>query len=298
MNHPSTRARIIITLFLCGFAFCCDTQAQGFLMWQAQRDGQTLHILANIPIMSADIASRLADEIDQAFRSSSLVIFESDPDPDRRKEKMKMIAAISRYPEGESLTRKLPRRVAVEFETFNRNMAIDSDGMDRLRPWMAAQKIIQIASIQSRIRMADDLEQMFYSRAVHDDKAISFLNSTEDTINLYSGMSEERQIQMLQKALRDSRSISNTMAAVENAWRAGDEATATRIITKNYSGYDGLHEELFTSRNETWAGKLDAHRGVEDHVFVLVNISHLVGPGSLLDQLRARGYLIAQIVKK
>jgi len=283
---------------LLAITLLCTVQAQarGFLMWQAQKDDRVIHLLASVPFLSKDVATDLAPEINTAFSDAKLIVFESDPDPERRREGRRLIYETAQYPENDSLVNHLPAPVKKQYQQVCRELVINGENMNRLRPWMAAQNLLRIALVKSQVRLADDLDTVLYRRAVIDDKPLAFLNTAQETLDLYTSMSEELHVRMFEKALSDSRNLTNFLPAVEAAWRATDIDRATKLISDSFAGFEDVHQALFADRNSAWANDLDAQSGIEGEIFAVVNLSHLVGADNLLDRLAGQGYRIAQVV--
>jgi len=270
--------------------------AEGFLMWQAQKDGQTINLLANIPVMSNDLVANLAPEVHDAFKTAKLVIFESDPDIERRKEGRNQIINAAMYPEGDDLMNHLPTDTKRAFQKICREYNIQGHNLIRLQPWMAAQNLLQMIYVRAQVRLGDDLEKYFYRRATEDEKPLAFLQSPNDTINMFGAMSEKDQVRLLDKSIHDAQTLTNFLARVETAWKTSDMDAATGIINESFAAYPDVRKALFQSRHAKWAEDLQSQAGIEEQVFALVSLSSLVGPDNLLDQLKERGYLIAQVV--
>ncbi len=265
-------------------------------MWQAQKEDRKIHILATIPFVSADVATRPAREINQAYDASAVIIFESDPDVERRKAGQQVIMQAARYPEGDSLVNHLSDNTRKQYRSVCQRLTINTENLDRVRPWMAAQNLLKIAMTHSGVRLGDNLDMLFYRRAVNDDKPMAFLNNAQATIDLYSAMSDRAQERVLEKALRDSSTLTNFLPAIETAWRASDAEGAQKLIHSSFAGFEDVAAHLFSARNSSWADDLDAQAGIEGEVMALINLSQLVGPENLFVHLKNRGYLIAQVV--
>ena len=286
------------------FAFltiaCClatpTARADGFLMWQAERDGQTLHVVANIPFIADDLLPSLNPAIYQAFDASPLVVFASDPDPANLRANRQTLIAAGRYPEGESLRDHLPPKTARRLDTLAAEMGLSTRGIQQLRPWLAAENLVNIAATHARIRHVDSLERMFHGRATREDKTLGFLQTSADTVALYEAMPADRLLRLFEKSLDDVARTGELLRRIEAAWRAADPAAAAAVYADHFKGYEDLRDALFAERNRTWAEKLETQAGFASPVFVLVGLPHLVGPGNLLDQLAERGYRIAQVL--
>jgi uncharacterized protein YbaP (TraB family) len=283
-------------LFLLALLAAPMIRAEGFLMWQAERDGRTVHLVANIPFIADDLLPSLDPAIYRAFDASPLVVFASDPDPDRQRANRRAIVEAGKYPEGESLRDHLPPKTARQLDTLATDLAISTRGIQQLRPWLAAENLLNIAAVHAKIRHTDSLDRMFHSRASREGKTIGFLQTPQETIALHEALSDDEQIRLFEKTLRDVPRTAELLRRIEAAWRASDPEAAAAIYVENFAGFEDLHTALFAERNRAWAEKLETQSGFEDPVFALIGLSHLVGPHNLLDQLAARGYRIAQVL--
>ena len=270
--------------------------AQGFLMWQAQKDDRVIHLLAAIPFLSANVATDLGPDVIAAYNESKLVAFEADPDPERRKEGHRLIIQAGRYPEDDTLLNHLTPALRKTYQRLATEWAVNTDNLNRLKPWMAAQTLLRIAMTQSKVRLGDDLEKLLYVRAKIDDRPMAFLNTAQRTVDLYTSLDDALHLRIFEKALGDARTLTNLLPAVETAWRAGDAETATTLVRGSFAGFEDVYRALFPGRNTAWAEDLDAHSVIEGDILAIIGLSHLVGEDSVLDALAARGYRIAQVV--
>ena len=291
MNTRHHRTGALFSVLLLTFVH----SAHAFLMWTAAKDGQALHVLAHIPLLSEEPLTQLWPAIEESFEQSSLVVFESDLDPEARKERFRQILAAGHYPEGENILQKIPRRVLLEYSTFNRSMGVESEETYQLRPWLAAQQVLHVAALRVGIRPTTDMEQLLFVQAQEHNKPIAHLNEADDTLHLYTSMTEDMQIRVLQKSLRDAQAISNTLHAIQKEWLAGSADRAASLVGRAFTGFEPLRDFLFTSRNVLWARRLEEKSQAHEAVFVIVALSHLVGPNSLLNQLEYLGYSIQQV---
>ena len=78
------------------------------------------------------------------------------------------------------------------------------------------------------------------------------------------------------------------------AWRSGDTAALARLMTGEYEDFPDLYRRLTVDRNRAWVGRLAALLNDRDDYLVVVGALHLVGPESVVDLLRQRGYQVTQ----
>ncbi|HMP89889.1 MAG TPA: TraB/GumN family protein [Kiritimatiellia bacterium] len=285
-------SRILHILFLVVLFLATSNHADAFLLWEATRGEQTIHVLAVVPLTSSVVFSDLANEIKDAYHNAERVVFESDQAPDKRRDRLRALVEAGTYPTGETIHRQLPRRVLLEYGTFHREMGTEGNETYRIRPWLAAQQVLNIAAIKAGIKIQDDLAGIFHDRCLADGKETHPLSTNDEILDFYSGMSLELQVQMLQKALKDARTIKDTVFAMEQYWTAGRYDQFENFFRKSYAGHDALHAGLFASRNQGWVERLKQFEG--KNILVLTGAAHLAGKDSLLENLKQNGFSIRQ----
>jgi len=276
--------------------FAGAVHADGFLMWQAQRDGSVIHLLASIDFLTPDSLSVIAPEIRDAFDMSEVVVMESEMDMERRKLERRKIIAASAYPEGDNLMNHLPASTAERFNTLCKKMSIQSRGLVNSEPWAAAYNLTTVAQAKLAIPLKNKMDHMFYNWAVSENKSVDFLNQPEDTIAMFSDLPEETHVQIFDKTLNDIENMRDTYMRSEAAWRAADADAAAAIVEESYTGYPELREVLNRAAINRWADKLDEELAGEENIFALIHLRHLVGKDRLLEKLKEKGFVIAQVV--
>lgn len=272
------------------------THAQGFLMWQAQRDGKVIHLLAGIDFLTQDSLTDIAPEIRNAFEKSEVILMESEMDMERRKlERRKIIEAAS-YPQGDNLMNHLPSAVADRFNKLCEKLVIQNRGMIRVKPWAAAYNLQTVAQAKLAIPLNNRMDYVFYDWANRDDKSVDFLNKPDEIIAMFGDLPEETHVRIFDKALNDIENMADTHQKAEAAWRASDADAAAALVDSSDAADPELRELLNRAAGNRWADKLEAQLTYEDNVFALVHLRNLVGRDRLLEKLKAKGFLIAQVM--
>jgi hypothetical protein len=283
-------------LMLTGFVTATACASEGFLMWQAQRDGKTIHLLANIAFVSPDLLQFLAPEVQDAFAKSDIIMFESAMDPEQKILERKKIMEAAAYPEDDNLLNHLPSKTAAVFDGICAKLAIENNGIIRQKPWSAAQNLRRIASAQAGVQFKGSLENNFWWRVSHDGKPADYLSGADQLIAMYGGLSDELQIKMFEKTLKETGDLAGILKQTETIWRHSDAEAATQLVNNSYRGYEDLRAGIFHKQHEQWADQLDAQLSQTKIIFALIDLEHLAGADNLLDQLHKRGFLIAQVI--
>jgi uncharacterized protein YbaP (TraB family) len=81
------------------------------------------------------------------------------------------------------------------------------------------------------------------------------------------------------------------MATALRLWQAGDAAGLDRaLVAPTRTAYPELFQRMFLDRNRRMVDAVAGYLGGGGESFVVVGAGHLVGPGGMLDLVRARGY--------
>jgi uncharacterized protein len=87
------------------------------------------------------------------------------------------------------------------------------------------------------------------------------------------------------------------------AYAAGDEATLEQLTFdrsawteagRSEAELDQMMKELLFDRNASWIAPIERLHA-EGNAFIAVGAAHLIGPGSVLELLRARGFSVARV---
>jgi uncharacterized protein YbaP (TraB family) len=79
------------------------------------------------------------------------------------------------------------------------------------------------------------------------------------------------------------------------AWRDGELESLSAELLEEFAGFPGLYESLVTKRNSDWVPQLEQMLAGERRHLVVVGALHLVGPDSVIEQLRARGHRVERL---
>lgn len=83
--------------------------------------------------------------------------------------------------------------------------------------------------------------------------------------------------------------LSKTMAAMQSAWKRGDQRVFVRLLHDLERGSPETYRMMFTERNARWADWIAARMQTPGTVFVAVGAGHLAGKDSVLVRLAEKG---------
>jgi uncharacterized protein YbaP (TraB family) len=79
------------------------------------------------------------------------------------------------------------------------------------------------------------------------------------------------------------------------AWRDGELERLAAELLSEFDAFPGLYDTIVTKRNAAWVPTLEKMLADGRRHLVVVGALHLVGPDSVIDQLRARGHEVERL---
>jgi len=270
--------------------------SDAYLLWKGELEGKTVHVLAVTPAMTEGLSASLPAEVTGAYEAAALIAFETQADPERRKQERRKIIDQALYPEGESVTQHLPAETTRRLETVLRDLNVQNRGMLRVQPWATAHNLMNIASTRAGVKLAENLETYFQQKALNDGKSTDTLNKPDEVVALYNALTKAEQVKILEMALRDAAALNTIYQQRETAWVNGDADAAAALINGSFAEYQDIQRALFDETNRRWAKKIAGMTRFDDVIMVVVPLPHAVGQFNLLDHLREQGFSVAQVV--
>jgi uncharacterized protein YbaP (TraB family) len=167
--------------------------------------------------------------------------------------------------------------------------------MDRFRPWFAS--LLMVATEYQVLGAAPDLgvDQHFEERAMKDGKAGRGLETVEQQLALFAGMTAEQEEEVLEQTLAEMASVEAEYENMIRAWRTGDLEALQALLFREAERYPDLMETFLNARNRAWVPELEQVLKRGGRAMVLVGAGHLGGEQGVINLLRGKGYAVRQI---
>ena len=207
-------------------------------------------------------------------------------------------------PEGKTLTDMLPEKLYARLDKLFSSKGLPLAGLSRLKVWVIT---VQAAMIDHIMDFATKqaLDMVLYTRAQQAGKKVGGLETVEEQIGVFDGLTSGEQVRMLEQTLDLLAEFkAEGRAPVEyllEAYLAGDDKKMVDAMLETYDPENELDKKLikrlFTDRNATMskriAEKLEAGKGKS--FFFAIGAGHLVGEEGMVKMLRARGLTIEPV---
>jgi uncharacterized protein len=258
-------------------------------LWEVSSPRGKAHLLGSLHLARQEIYP-LGERILEAFQQSDLLAVEADV-TSMGNRMQELLGAQAFYPEGEALS----RRLKPETLSRMRDAGVDIAAVDRMRPWYLAMslQINILGELGYEQRHGVDLH--FLHKAQACGKRVVELEGVERQMALLTQLADGNEDLFLDFTMEE---LGTTRAEAErlfHAWRTGDIEYVERLITRTFlrnPGFEPLYETLFLKRNREMAERVREMIERGERPFVIVGAGHLVGRGSVLENLSAMGFTV------
>ena len=164
--------------------------------------------------------------------------------------------------------------------------------LDKLTTWAAALTIGARAAHREEASGADGVEAILTRRFA--GKGLGALETRGGQLATFDRLPEGSQRNLLVQAAQDARDPAGGYKRLFAAWAAGNEAglAATLDPVRRDAA---IERTLVRDRNARWASDIVRRLERPGHVLIAVGAGHLVGAGSVVAMLRARGLKVERM---
>ncbi len=250
--------------------------------------GGTIHIL---PISEFPLPSKFT----QTYEKSDTLVFEVKmPDPADIEGQRKMMAGLA-YAEGKTLKDDVSEETYEALNAYLSNFGATADQLAQFKPGMVASMLVAMEAQRSQLA-GQGVDAYFMQLAARDGKNSEYLESLDFQINMLANMGAGEEDRLISETLETLPELKDMLKSTIKAWREGDTKKIDELVVATFKRESpASFDDVFTKRNQNWLPQIEAMFGDDDQEFVLVGAGHLVGDGSVIDLLEAKGYKVEQM---
>lgn len=254
-------------------------------LWKVADQDTTIYLFGTVHVLPTGVAwygGKVAEAFD---RSGELVTEILDTDGSANRGAMIRRAAL---PQGQTLRAMLPEEERARYEAALAGLGLPPQSFDAYEPWLAAM-ILSVTPL-TRAGFAPDngVDVALGAKAKARGIRHEGLETYEYQLGLFDSLPLETQKHYLAQVVKGLPTVGEEIKAMIGAWERGDADTLARLMNAD-EDYPGMFEALLTNRNKAWAAWIQDRMKQPGTVFVAVGAGHLAGPGSVQEQLAARG---------
>ena len=271
--------------------------AHKHFLWSVRSDaGATVYRLGSMHLATKSLYP-LDGAIEDAFSRSGTLVVEINPANEQAAERAALIRQQGLYTGGDTLKTKLSKETYAQVEARFKRLGIGMERLDTMKPWLVS-IVLEISTLQQMgfdPRYGIDLH---FANQAKGRMRVAELETVESQVHLFSDLSEQEQELLLLYTLTDLDLLAGQIDQLTTAWRRGDLEAFQAVMVRERGAHPELEpllHRLFEERNRRMAAQVEEYLKTPDTAFVVVGAGHLVGPGSIVDLLREKGYRVEQL---
>lgn len=258
-------------------------------LWLLQDEDTRIWLFATVHVLAAE-ANWRSPELATALAEAETIILETPVDAQAERAVAAAVQAQGLLPASLSLSDLLAPAEAERLRRQARRLRLDSAGLERLRPWLAA---LQLTLAQARAlgRNAETgVEETLARQAAAQGRALRYLETPEQQVAAMAGLSRAAELGFLRATLDQLDREPDALARLDALWLAGDrEGLAAALEQELSAAGPELRAALIDRRNRAWSAQIEGLLDEPGDMLVAVGAAHLLGEGSVIDLLRRRG---------
>lgn len=270
-------------------------------IWKVDGATGDIYFFGSFHILPKDVKWR-TPELEAALQQAQQLDFEINLDDAQNP--LKMTALIQQYgflPTGQSLRKMLAVEYRTRLEAAAKDLSLPLPAIDRMRPWLVALTITSLSAMKQTTKPGEKMnpaaatgEQAgadihLWNWAKANNKERGALETLESQIQIFANLTPAEELQYLIMTLQQSEKLDESLSVLLNAWLAGDTKKLDKLLNGEMDSFPAMRQALFNERHEKWMPQIEVMLADGKTHVIIVGAAHLVGKGSVIDLLRAKG---------
>ena len=268
-------------------------QATRSCLWTVNSQSNKIYLLGSLHLLKPN-AYPLAAAVEKAYADSRVIIFETDIAALQTPGVQAKLLELGIYPAEQNLLQNLDGNTRQQLEKKMSEIGLPLEQFSRFKPWFVALTLTTLELQRMGYNPNYGIDVYFFNKASADGKEIGFLEPAEFQINLLGNMVEQDQYDFLSQTLNDLEVVNELAGDLVKSWKDGDADKLHELLSKSFKDYPHLHDRLLIQRNKNWAEQIEDALRKNKNVLFVVGAGHLVGPESVVDLLKEKGYQVKQ----
>jgi uncharacterized protein len=231
--------------------------------------------------------------LEAALAKAQVIAFETDLDEAKDPAKMQaLVTRLGMLPENVNLRQLFDPAGRAKYENVLTTLSLSAPALDRYRPWFAANMIgVQWVASQG-FDLESGVDGLIWNWSRQNGKQTATLETVSDQLNAYAGLTRAQEVAFLLVSLDQIETSPKLLQDIVAAWRKGDAKSLDRLLNEDMDQFPALRDRLLRDRHVKWLPQIEAIIADGRTHVVVVGAAHLVGKGSIIDLLRAKGVKI------
>ena len=290
----------VAALLVAGCSDGADVAAGGPprpLLWKVSDGDNSLYLLGSFHLlMPSDYP--LAASTDAAFADAEQVVFELSPADLASPDLPQAMAGAALRGDGRTLQQALPAPTWARLKAYLSERRMDPVAMQQYDAWFVSLLVANTEMQAAGLAADHGLDRHFADRTVAAGKPARGLETIDQQILLFEGMSQEQQAQSLESTLDDIADMKAMIEQMHRLWRAGDaDGLFAATGAEMKAEFPALYDRMNRDRNRAWLPELREllDGDGDDDALVVVGAMHLLGEDGVVEGLREAGYTVERL---
>jgi hypothetical protein len=275
------------------FAAACGPAWADPAAWRVtDGDGGEIWLLGSMHYLRA--ADYPLPSVDGLYDRAAALVMELDLDDVDAAAQQAGVMGAALLPQGTVLADVLDPDVYALAQAHAQRAGIDLALLASFEPWLVAITLLDQGMSRLGYEPGRGLEQYLLGKAGADGKPITGLESFAAQIAIFDRLPKAQQQALLEQTLQELDTADAALDALTAAWREGRLDELADDLSGDFADFPGLYATLVSDRNRRWVEPLEAYLRERRPYLVVVGALHLVGPDSVVELLRERGYTVTR----
>lgn len=287
-------------LFVAATAMARDTTASPAL-WKIDGEKGDIYFFGSFHILPKDLVWR-TPALEAALAAAQQLDFEVDLDQAQNPAIMgDLVARYGFLPPDKSLRKMIAVEYRARLEAVATELGLPIAAVDRMRPWLAALTITSLTALKQTGKPGQKVDPSaatseqggvdlkLWNWAKENGKARGALETVESQIQIFANLTHDQEVQYLVMTLQQTDKLNEDLDTLLKAWLSGDLRRLDRELNGDTDHFPQMRDALLTQRHAKWIPQIERMLADGKSHVVIVGAAHLVGKGSVIDLLRAKG---------
>ena len=264
-------------------------------VWQVSKGESTLYIAGTVHMLP-QAQFPLPDAFEQSYQRAEKLIFEADIRELETAKGAQLLMRHARYQDQRNLKQVLSEATYKQLEQAAASFGISLKTLNSFKPDFVLLNLMQ-AALQRAGMAGEGVDSYFLQQALSDNKALGFLETTEQQLSLLLNASESHEDEFVKQNLAQFDELEQQLNDIIAAWRSGDTnalAALAMAFTDTPEGKQ-FYDTLLVQRNKNWLPHIKQMLETTEVELVLIGALHLAGDNNVLQLLQQNGYSITQL---
>ncbi|WP_326525885.1 TraB/GumN family protein [Sphingomonas sp.] len=260
-----------------------QTQDADPALWVVKDADTTIYLFGTVHVLKPGL-SWFDEAVKTAFDDSKELVLEM-VEPDAQTMQGIIMSKAIAAPGTPALSTQLPEDKRDYYLKSIGELGIPAQAADRLKPWFAGMTLTMGPVMKAGYDPKQGAEKVLTEAAKAAGKPVSGLETAEQQIGFFDGMTAEAQLTFLKTTLDELPKGVQTLDTMIVDWAKGDPDALARTMNEGLKDSPEVAKTILYDRNARWATWIHERMKQPGTVFVAVGAGHLAGDNSVQAKL-------------